>query len=89
MCPTDEQFGDPEFKSMVAEAYAEQLLLAQRKEVEEFIGGSVAIPISFAVRLTGWNEKWIRRNLPIIQAEGQAASVQLSDIKSAIQSRKV
>lgn len=88
MTPTDEQFADPDFKRMIAHSYAEKLLEAQREEVSEFLGGAVAIPISFAVRLTGWNEKWIRRNLPIIQAEGLVASVQLSDIKHAIETRK-
>ena len=68
----------------VAEAITQSIL----DELGLYVGEALQVPVAFAARLTGWNEKWIRRNLPLTEAEGQVAMVQMADIKTAIQTRK-
>jgi hypothetical protein len=68
----------------VVESYCQDILA----EIGAYLGKKTAIPLSLAVRISPWNEKWIRRNLPIIKAEGQVDSIELGDLTTAMENRK-
>ena len=68
----------------IVENYCTEIL----REIGAYLGEKTAIPLSLAVRFTPWNEKWIRRNLPIIKAQGQVDSIEIKDLKEAIERRK-
>lgn len=79
---------DPDFRK---ELVAEQARLVHEemcRELGEAIGASFPVPISLASRVSGWNERWIRRNLPLIEAEGQHDAIEWGDLRQAMQSRK-
>ena len=88
--PSDEQFADPEFRQMVANSCADKLLADQANDLAKMGGRKFAIPIKMAVRISGWNEKWVRRNLAefIIVAEGQQDCIELGDLENAMDKRK-
>lgn len=58
------------------------------QEIGCFLGRKAALPLSLASRITGFDVKWIRRNLPVIKAEGQIDSIQLGDLVEAMEKRK-
>jgi len=69
---------------MISAKYAGEVL----EELGMFLGAAAGLPVSLVARITGWNDKWIRRNLPVVKAEGQFDSVMLCDVKEAIFNRK-
>lgn len=89
---SDQQFkkliSDPDFKKEVAKEQARLAHEAITSELGEHVGRKFPVPISLAVRISGWNEKWIRRNLKIIEAEGQHDAVQFGDLIDAMEQRK-
>ena len=58
------------------------------RELGCYLGEKAAIPVSLAIRFSGFNDKWIRRNIPIIKAEGQADAIEIKDLKDAMERRK-
>lgn len=80
------------FVSEAARAFGvEQARLAHEaitSELGEHVGRKFPVPISLAVRISGWSEKWIRRNLKIIEAEGQHDAIQFGDLIDAMEQRK-
>lgn len=68
----------------VSERYISEILT----EIGGCLGDKTAIPLSLATRIAPWNERWIRRNLPLIKAEGQVDAIQISDLLNAMETRK-
>ncbi|MGE9268384.1 MAG: hypothetical protein ACQKBY_09830 [Verrucomicrobiales bacterium] len=90
---SNEQFkelmADQEFRKEFAR---EQARMAHDALVEEFggcIGKAFPIPVPMAIRLSGFNDKWIRRNIPLIKVEGQHDAIAYGDLIEAITKTKV
>lgn len=79
---------DEEFLKNLAREQAALIHEEMCKELGEAIGSNFPVPISLASRVSGWNERWIRRNLPLIEAEGQHDSISWGDLKKAMENRK-
>lgn len=79
---------DKEFRSEIVNRQAGLIHENIISELGCYVGRRFTFPISLASRLSGFNEKWIRRNLPIISTEGHADVVEFGDIISAMNERK-
>ena len=81
-----------EVKPLVAKEIAKGVKKKYLKEIMRelgmLVGDFFTIPVSFVNRLTGWSVTWINENLPIVNTQGQANSVQLKDVKDAVIKRK-
>ena len=87
---TEEQWADiradliKESAKRIERKHSKEIL----KELGCFLGKKAALPVSLSARISGWNVQWIRRNLPIIEAEGQVDAVELADLMKAMKDRK-
>lgn len=79
---------DEQFRAELVQEQARLIHQEIVTELGDHIGRKFTIPVSMAVRLSGFNEKWIRRNLPIVTAEGQNDAIQFGDLTDAIEQRK-
>ena len=79
-----------EVKSKAAIIVADRICSEIAEELGTAIGDSAPIPISLASRISGFDIRWINRNLSenIITAPGHVAHITISDLKEAINSRK-
>ncbi|MDC0088135.1 hypothetical protein OAI07_01190 [Akkermansiaceae bacterium] len=90
---TDKQLekimGDPSLRSSVVDQLAQKSHNAIAELLGEHVGRKFPFPVAFAERISGFSEKWIRANIPLIKAEGQRDNVEFGDLIDAMNDRKV
>lgn len=84
----DRALADPELrreliKELVANAH---FLLVKR--FGEFLGDKFLIPISVATRLSGFSDKWIRRNMTLVSGAGLTTQIEFGKIVQAMEDRE-
>ena len=84
----DGLMSNSDFRNALAKSMSVEAHKSLAKRFGSMVGEKFPIPISVATRLSGFSDKWIRRNLPLITGEGVTTQIEFGKIVEAMEDRE-